>query len=136
MPYKSVEDRRIFQRQNYRKKVVKESLRKKRWRKANHSIALFKNARDRAKRNSIAFNLTEEDVVIPNFCPILGIPLKLNEGSPKFDSPSIDRIIPSLGYIKGNIIIISNKANMIKSSATPDEILKVALFYKELIKTE
>src|SRR4051812_27791939 len=110
MTFKSIVERRAYQRRNYRLKLEKEQLRKRVWRKANHSIALFRSARERAKRYDIPFNLTEDDVIIPSLCPILGIPLKLNEGHPKFDSPSVDRIIPSLGYIKGNIIVISHKA--------------------------
>ena len=41
-------------------------------------------------------------------------------------SPSIDRINPSLGYIKGNVIIISMKANSIKNCYTSEDIRKVA----------
>lgn len=41
------------------------------------------------------------------------------------DSPSIDRIIPELGYTKGNIRVISNRANLLKSNATIEELQKV-----------
>ena len=49
-------------------------------------------------------------------------------------SPSFDRIYPKKGYVKGNIVIVSNKANRIKTDATVDEIRKVADFYEKLLK--
>ena len=49
-------------------------------------------------------------------------------------SPSIDRIIPDDGYTKDNIIVVSLIANAIKNQATPDQIQKVATFYKKLYK--
>ena len=51
-------------------------------------------------------------------------------------SPSFDRIYPKKGYIKGNIVIVSNKANRIKTDATVDEIRKVADFYEKLLKNK
>jgi hypothetical protein len=45
---------------------------------------------------------------------------------------SIDKIVPALGYVKGNVIIVSNRANIIKNNATPEEILAVGFFYKNL----
>ena len=49
-------------------------------------------------------------------------------------SPSFDRIYPKKGYTKGNVIVISNKANRIKTDATVKEIRKVANFYEKLLK--
>ena len=42
------------------------------------------------------------------------------------NSPSIDRLIPELGYIKGNVNVISLRANIIKNNATKDELIKIA----------
>ena len=47
---------------------------------------------------------------------------------------SFDRIYPKKAYIKGNIVVVSNKANRIKTDATVDEIRKVADFYEKLLK--
>ncbi len=49
-------------------------------------------------------------------------------------SPSLDRIIPEKGYVKGNVIVVSNKANVIKNNATPEEIIAVGEFYKKLLE--
>ena len=90
---------------------------------------MWRCAKERARKRGIPFALDLEDVVIPDVCPALGIPLVVNgEGAPGDDSPSLDRIIPSKGYVKGNVQVISQKANRIKSDATPAEVLKVAKF--------
>lgn len=76
--------------------------------------------------------MTLDDIQIPATCPALGI--RLIAGSSGSRSPTLDRIIPSLGYTKGNVVVISALANAIKSSGTPLEILKVAKFYLKLLK--
>jgi len=63
--------------------------------------------------------------IAPTHCPILGIELK--RGCEKMiANPSVDRIVPDKGYVPGNIQIISNKANMMKNSASMDELMKFA----------
>lgn len=83
----------------------------------------------RSKRLGIPFNLELDDIVIPEVCPVLGTPMFKGGGD---NAPSVDRINPNLGYVKGNIQIISNKANRIKSNATSDEVMLVALHMKRL----
>ena len=82
------------------------------------------NVKKRAKQKNILFNLDIKDIPqIPEYCPILCIKIKSNTiNSPLDSSPSLDRINPKLGYIKGNIRIISNRANRIKSDATLNEL--------------
>ena len=82
-------------------------------------------ARHRAKKKGIPFNLICDDIVIPECCPVLGVQLVLGEGICSDNSPSLDRIIPELGYVRGNVKIISRRANRIKNDATPDELYKV-----------
>jgi hypothetical protein len=74
------------------------------------------------------FNITQEDVRIPAVCPALGIPLVVHRGVHGPDSPSVDRLIPKLGYVKGNVAVISYLANHIKLNATPDQLMRVALW--------
>lgn len=84
---------------------------------------ILQSAKVRAKEKEFEFNIDLSDIIIPEFCPILNI--KLNPGGTgiqTFDSPSIDRIDNSKGYIKGNIKIISLRANMMKNSASLEEL--------------
>ena len=86
---------------------------------------MLNRARARAKKYGLDFNLEESDIFIPNFCPLLGIPLSVAEGrkAVKDNSASLDRIDSKLGYIKGNVWVISHKANTIKSNATIIELV-------------
>lgn len=78
----------------------------------------------------IPFNLEPGDIVVPTYCPVFGIPLNSDPHSPF--CASVDRIRPHLGYTKGNVIVVSKRANQIKSDATVDEMIKVADFYARL----
>lgn len=100
----------------------------------NLELNLWKNAKLRAEKHNLPFNLEISDIVIPKKCPVLGIDLIANGDKGKRNSPSLDKIIPSLGYVKGNVIVVSLKANTIKNDATIDELKKVYLFYKKIIK--
>ena len=96
------------------------------YKKANVIFGLMERARNRAKVKGIPFTIEYTDVVIPDMCPILGIPLFRNEGGkPSVNSPSLDRVIPELGYVPGNICVISHRANTIKNDATAEELLAV-----------
>ena len=91
--------------------------------------SLLKQVKQRALKKGIEFNLEKSDIIIPKFCPILGIPLRRDSGF-SFDKPSIDRIDNSKGYIKSNIQIISLAANALKCDMPIDIWLKV----KEMIR--
>lgn len=92
---------------------------------------LFYNAKWRAQKNNFPFNIEETDIHIPELCPALGIPLDSELG--QMNAPSLDRIEPDKGYTKGNIAVISYKANMIKSNATFEEIKAVADWLKGFV---
>lgn len=98
-------------------------LKQKEWKLNNMERYLVRNAQNRSKKYGLPFDITHEDIIIPEFCPYLGI--KLMPLS-KWSSPSLDRIVPELGYIKGNIQVISTKANTMKSNATQDELIRFA----------
>lgn len=71
--------------------------------------------------------------MIPDHCPILGLPLYRNVGGRAQGphSPTLDRINPALGYVRGNVRVISSRANSIKSDSTPEELLRVAAYMQE-----
>jgi hypothetical protein len=89
------------------------------------------SARARAKRQNLPFNLTEQSFVIPDVCPYLGIPLnKVNIAMVDTFQPnnvSLDKIIPELGYVEGNVEVISMLANMMKTCATPEQLVNFAI---------
>lgn len=84
---------------------------------------MLTRAKSRAKQNNIPFNLELADIIIPETCPLLGIPIEiqLKKGYHP-NSPSLDKIIPEKGYIKGNVWVISNRANTLKNDATLQEL--------------
>ena len=97
----------------------------------SYKKAMLKRAQHRAASKRFDFNITIDDIHIPEYCPVLGMKLEYSLGSGGKDcSPSIDRIDSSKGYIKGNIQIISSKANRIKTDATLDDIEKLYIFMK------
>lgn len=101
---------------------------KRRRHRERPELVLLQNAKGRARRGKIPFDLTAADVTVPETCPILGIPLRIGEGSASPNSPSLDRIDPQRGYVRGNVLVISHRANTIKSDATPEELRLVAQF--------
>jgi hypothetical protein len=96
------------------------------WRLANPESSerkLFESARRRAREHGLPFEISKEDVIIPEFCPVLGVKLVPgNRKGPRPDAPSLDRIVPSKGYVPGNVQVISYKANTMKQNATPEEL--------------
>ena len=87
---------------------------------------MFHSAKRRAKEQGIPFTITLDDIIIPEECPLLNIPLFAGNGNPCDNSPTLDKLIPSKGYVPGNILVISDKANRIKSNATIGEIVLLA----------
>lgn len=91
---------------------------------------MLRSIHNRAKKKNIEFNLTIDDIVVPENCPILGIPLSVNDGFAKDNSPSIDRVDPNKGYVKGNCCVISCKANRMKQENTLEDLLKIIDYIK------
>lgn len=90
----------------------------------NFEKHILLRTRLRAAKSGIDFNLDITDIVIPEVCPYTNIKLEPLSGKGRRDSsPSIDRIDPTKGYIKGNIEIISDKANRMKNNASKEELL-------------
>jgi hypothetical protein len=154
MSYKDVEKQRAYNkkwsdenkeyfkiyRANNLKQLTVNSIK---WKVKFPERSILVRTKCRAKKHNIDFNIEESDIVIPTTCPVLGIPINITDGStsirgPKPNSVSIDRIDNTKGYIKGNIRIMSHQANIMKSSASPEELLQFAfwviLHYGHLIK--
>lgn len=94
---------------------------------------LLSRAKTRAKKKGLLFDIEPEDVVFPEVCPYLGIPLQFNKGSPQDNSYALDRIDNTKGYVKGNVQVISHKANNMKRDATLTELLLFARAVLEML---
>jgi hypothetical protein len=106
----------------------------KRTRIADVRRQMLSAAKSRAKAQHLPFNLTLEDLgPLPEYCPVLGIPLDNGSGIHYDGSPSLDKIIPKLGYVRGNVLIVSMRANRLKSDATVAELRQMAEFYETFI---
>lgn len=87
----------------------------------NIEAYILRRARGTAIKRGHDFNIEKSDIIIPEYCPYLE--MKITPTEFNVDScPSIDRIDSSKGYVKGNIQIISYKANKMKSNASEEEL--------------
>ena len=108
-------------RQNQRKRRATQQY--KEWyleyRRQTVARTMWFSARARAKQRCLPFTITLDDIVIPEFCPVLGIPIVDSTGSrrPRENSPSLDRKDPEQGYTPENVWVISMQANVMKSNA-------------------
>lgn len=79
---------------------------------------LLKWARARAKQKNIEFNLVEDDISLPEVCPIMKVPFDKNTRKYSY---SLDRKDPTKGYTKDNVWVISQIANAMKWDSTKEE---------------
>ena len=92
---------------------------------------LLHRVKARAKRLGLAFNLTLADLVpLPTCCPVLGLPLRYGTSSNDPCAYSLDRIDNSLGYVQGNIAVMSNRANRLKNDGTLEEHQRIVTWMK------
>lgn len=90
---------------------------------------LLAGARRRAKENGWEFSITKEDLETPDVCPVLGIPLSWSDlDVPKDYRPSLDRVDNTKGYVPGNVVVISWRANVLKRDATAEELGKIVSY--------
>lgn len=101
-------------------------------RRKRPEVHMLNRVRTRARKKALAFNLTAEDIHIPTHCPVLGIRLSIGAGRATDNSPELDRIDNRKGYVRGNVMVISRRANRIKNDATVAELEKIASFYRAL----
>jgi hypothetical protein len=89
---------------------------------------VYSASKNRANKSGIEFSIDIDDVVLPNLCPILGVPLdfSLSMGRRKRYGSSLDRIDNSKGYVKGNVWVISDLANRMKNNTNYEELISFA----------
>jgi len=141
MAYKDLEKKRANARawyEKHRQQALLKSAaalkteRSKNWfRKYNQDPATWPQRacyqmKNKAKDLGIEFDLRPEDLQVPTVCPFTLKPFdfgpKNGKASPQ--SPSVDRIKPDRGYVRGNVRVISNHANMVKNSCTDPDVFQ------------
>lgn len=92
--------------------------------------------RRRCKKNGIPFSITVADLLpLPTHCPDLGLELNYFTNQGYFPNrATVDKIVPALGYIPGNVRVVSNQANVMKQDATPEQLKRIALRWLELVE--
>ena len=115
-----------YQKKYYKENKEKVISRQKLKRDNDTPYRLFRSVTASARKRGLECDITKEDIVVPDLCPILKVPM---EQFTEF-APSVDRIDNSLGYVKGNIQVISRKANSMKYNASWAELNKFADWVK------
>jgi hypothetical protein len=81
-----------------------------------------------AAREGLVFDIEFADLIWPDVCPVLGIPLDYLAGGKSENTVTFDQIDPGKGYIKGNVMVMSWRANRIKNDGTAEEHRRIAEF--------
>jgi hypothetical protein len=125
-----------WRRADYRNNPEKNRTKSREWmrvcRKRDPLRFALTAAKKRAKAAGLPFTITRGDVPIPEFCPVFGVPLSFASEASEDTSPSIDRIDNALGYVPGNVVIVSHRANRLKADATLTEMQLLVHFYESL----
>lgn len=88
--------------------------------------AKFRGKKANAKRLGQTFTIEFSEIIFPDVCPILGIPIDYESEGISENSPSFDQIIAGKGYVSGNVCVMSWRANRIKNDGTAEEHRKIA----------
>lgn len=110
---------------------------RKRRKKADPFGFYLAQLRRNAKRRGLKFTITRQDLMpLPTHCPVLGIRLDYSgiAGGPAPYAASVDRTKCHLGYISGNVVVMSARANMLKNDATANELRKVWAYVRHIAK--
>lgn len=104
----------------------------RKWLDANREATMIHNTRATAKEKNLEHDITKEDIYIPEYCPILGLKLEFSGNGYADNAPSVDRIDNTKGYIKGNVQVISWRANTLKRDATLEELKQLVNYLEKL----
>ena len=125
------EERRARIRRYQQANKEKLAAKQKEYYRTHPSTYLYIIGKMRAKRAGLPFTITKADIVIPELCPVLGIPLARGTRQDHDASPSIDQIVAGRGYVKGNVLVVSHRANRLKGDATLEELRKLVAYLEQ-----
>jgi hypothetical protein len=119
-------------------KNIKQKVNYKNYKRNNPFLARHTKMKASCKQRNIPYNLDEIYLqeIWTGFCPITGEQLVCAiDDNQKISSNSaeLDRFVPELGYIKGNVTWISRRMNSLKNNGTIDD-FKLLISWMEDVK--
>jgi hypothetical protein len=129
--YQSREQNKVKVRNYNTKNRSKINENKKEYRRKNPLAEIYCGAKSRAKRAGIEFTIELKDIFMPTHCPVLGIKLEVNDQPFSPSSISLDKVNPRVGYVKGNVRVISWRANDLKRNGTIQEFECIVAYMKK-----
>ena len=93
--------------------------------------SMWSRAQQRAGDGGLDFTITPDNIFVPQRCPVFGTMLEVG-GECKDNSPSLDRIDNTKGYVPGNVVVVSYKANRLKNNASLEELKQLVEYYEHL----
>lgn len=115
-------------RQNH---IDKHAKARKKYKKENPEMVMLSAAKRRAK-GRFEFDISRDDIKIPEHCPLLLVPLRRGVGHLCPNSPTLDRIDNTKGYVRGNVWVISHRANFLKSNGSIKELVQIGKTLSQL----
>lgn len=91
---------------------------------------ILTNIRTRAKLAGVPFDLDASDLTPPDVCPVLGIKMTPYAHGRCDTAPEVDRLVPEKGYVRGNVSVISRRANRIKDNGSAEEHERIAAWMR------
>lgn len=93
----------------------------------NPAWMMWRRAKARAAKKGFDFDIELEDILpLPETCPVFGSPLRVSAFPQDPDAYSLDRIKNDKGYVKGNVVVMSYRANRLKNDGTAEDHLAIA----------
>lgn len=88
---------------------------------------VYRSCKTRAKQLNTPFTIQQSDIIVPDLCPICATKMQHSDvkGGSQI-SPTLDKIQPELGYVKGNIAVICKLCNSTKGSGSAELHRKIA----------
>lgn len=103
-----------------------------RYRAKNRFAIRMRSCRARAKEKGLPFDLTTEylEEIWTGVCPAFGVSLDIKAKKDEQDHAQLDKIIPDLGYVRGNVVWLSQRANRIKDDASVEDLERLLEWLK------
>lgn len=94
------------------------------------SDKLFRSMQSR----KIFYDIDPCDIIVPDTCPICEVKMQpSNQRGGSVTSPTLDKVIPNKGYVKGNIAVICKGCNSLKGKGSASEHRRIADYIDKFV---